>query len=231
VKLDRKIGFVTIAVMVAMAASASAQSPPPSAEAVPPAESRDTARSTPPPPRWMPLSGFGMTLAAGAGVTDFVDGGARDLTKTGGSWDVRMAFGTRRVLGGEMSYVGGANMIHGLGFGTPDTKLIRNGLEVAARLNAPLYRKDTLLEPYFAGGVGWNGYRITNVNTATASASPTDTNTVAIPIALGFAVGYKGFVADARTTIRPTFGQTTLRNEGSAALTNWEIGGMVGFEF
>jgi hypothetical protein len=230
-KLDRKIGFVTIAVMVTMAARASAQSPPPGAEAVPPAEPRDAARSPPPPPRWMPLSGFGMTLAAGAGVTDFVDSGARALTKTGASWNIRMAFGTRRVLGGEISYVGGANMIHGLGFDTADTKLIRNGIEVAARLNAPLYVKQTLVEPYFAGGAGWNSYRITNVTTASASASPTDTNTIAIPLAIGVAVGYKGFVADARTTIRPTFRQTTLRDEGSAALTNWEIGGMVGFEF
>ena len=109
--------------------------------------------------------------------------------------------------------------------------LIRNGVEPALRLNAPFYAKDTLLEPYFAGGMGWNGYRITNVTGATESASPTGTNTLAFPLAVGFAVGYKGFVADARATLRPTFRQTTLRDEGSAALTNWDLGGMIGFEF
>ena len=122
-------------------------------------------------------------------------------------------------------------MVRSLGFATADTKLIRNGVEAAMRFNAPLYLKDTLIEPYFAGGVGWNGYRITNVTAATASASPTDTNTVAFPLAVGMALGYKGFVADVRTTFRPTYNQTTLRDEGSSALTNWDLGGMIGFEF
>jgi hypothetical protein len=172
-----------------------------------------------------------MTLAAGGGVTDFTDGGTRALTQFGGSWDVRLAFRTRRRVGFEVSYIGGSNTIHGLGFPSGRTRLIRNGIEPMLRLNAPFYAKDTLLEPYLAGGMGWNGYRITNAAGATASASPNDTNTLAFPLSAGFAVGYKGFIADARFTLRPTYRQTTLRDAGSGALSNWDLGGMIGFEF
>ncbi len=160
--------------------------------------------------RWMPLSRFGMTLAGGGGVTDFTESGTRSVTQTGGSWDFRLAFRTRRMLGAEISYVGGAYAIQG--FENSDTKLVRNGIEVAMRLNAPCYVGDTLLEPYFAGGMGWNGYRITNTKEATASTSPGGTNTLAFPLSLGFVVAYKGFIADARYTIRPTYHQSTLRD-------------------
>ena len=229
-KLDRKIGLLALAAMVTVTRTASAESSPSTVEPTPPRQAHD-APAPAPPPRWMPLSRFGMTLAGGGGMTAFVESGTRDIAETGGSWAVRLAFGTRRILGVEVSYVGGGNVVRSLGFDTTDTKLIRNGIEAAMRLNAPLYVKDTLIEPYLAGGAGWNGYRITNVTGATASASPTDTNTVAFPLAVGLAVGYKGFVADVRTTFRPTYNQTTLRDEGSSALTNWDLGGMVGFEF
>ena len=226
----RKLSCLTVAFGLAMAGPALAQSSPPAGWPAA-SETPDAAGATEPPLRWMPLSRFGMTLAAGGGVTDFTDSGTRALTAFGGSWDVRMAFRTRRRLGFEVSYVGGENMIHGLGFGVDRTRLIRNGIEAALRLNAPLYAKDTLLEPYVAGGMGWNGYRITNAVGATASASPTDTNTLAFPLSAGFAVGYKGFIADARFTLRPTYYQTTLRDEGGGALTNWDLGAMLGYEF
>jgi len=190
----------------------------------------ERATAPPAPAGWTPLSGFGMTLAGGAGVSDFTQGSTRALTDTGGSWAVRFAFETRRLLGFEVSYVGGANTIHGLGFDR-DARLVRNGIEAAARLNVPVYAKGTLLEPYMAGGVGWNAYHITNVPTATADATPASQNTFTVPLAFGFAFGYRGFIADARYTIRPTYKQTTLRGDGSGALTNWDVGGMLGYEF
>jgi hypothetical protein len=231
VKLDRMISVVTAAVTAAMAGNALAGSSAPTGETAPSAEVPNAAGAPEPPPRWKPLSGFGMTLAGGGGVTAFTQSGTRDVTQIGGSWDVRMAFETRRLLGFEISYIGGANTIHGLGPAGSDATLIRNGIEAALRLNLPLYAQDTLLEPYFAGGVGWNGYRITNVTTASASVSPTSENAFSVPLAVGFAVGYKGFIADARYTVRPTYHQTTLRDQGSGALTNWDFGGMLGFEF
>jgi hypothetical protein len=231
VKLDQKIGLLAAAVTVAAAGNAGAQSSPSSAPPTTSAETPGGAGGQEPAPRWTPLSRFGMTLAGGGGVTAFTGSGTRDVAQTGGSWAVRLTFRTRRLLGPEISYIGGANRLHSLGLDTSDTRLIRNGIELALRLNAPLYLRDTLLEPYFTGGVGWNGYRITNASSATASASPTSANTVALPLAVGFAVGYKGFLADLRTTIRPTYRQTTLPDQGSGALTNWDFGGMIGFEF
>jgi len=196
------------------------------------APARAQERTAEPPARWVPLSGFGMTIAAGGGVTDFTSAGAREVTDVGGSWDVRFAFRTRRVVGFEVSYIGGANVVHSLGLDTSQTKLIRNGIEGMVRINAPLRRGGgTLLEPYAAAGLGWNGYRITNVDSETASVSPSGQSMLALPLAAGFAAGYKGFVADVRATFRPTAGQTTLRGEGTGALTNWDVGGMVGFEF
>jgi hypothetical protein len=183
------------------------------------------------PRRWAPASGFGMSVMAGGGVTDFTDSAARAATGTGGSWDVRFAFGTRRWLGFEGSYIGGANGIHGLGPTNADATLVRNGLEVAVRLGAPTYVKDTLLAPYIIAGFGWNGYRVINVHNATASVDATSSNTASVPIAAGLSVGWKGFIADVRYTVRPTYRQTTFVTAGSSALTNWDFGGMLGYEF
>jgi hypothetical protein len=225
------MSLVVVAAIVAVAGNALGQVCPPSPSPAPSAATPDTAGAAELPPHWRPLSGFGMSVAGGGGVTDFTQSSVRSLTDVGGSWDVRLAFGTRRLLGFEVSYVGGANMIHGLGFDSSHTKLIRNGIEGALRLNAPLYVRGTLLEPYVAAGLGWNGYRITNVTTATANVSSTNENTLSVPLAVGFAVGYKGFIADVRYTIRPTYKQTTLRDDGSGALTNWDAGAMLGYEF
>jgi hypothetical protein len=183
--------------------------------------------------RWAPASGFGMAVMAGGGVTDFTQGNTRGFTGTGGSWDARLAFGTRTWVGFEASYVGGANSIHNLGIANNNTNLVRNGVEGMLRINAPLYAGNTLLEPYIGGGVGWNSYRVTNYNAnlSSASVSANSDNTVSVPLAAGFALGYKGFVVDARFTIRPTYSQTLLTDESSSALTNWDVGGMLGYEF
>jgi hypothetical protein len=261
-KLNQTIATVTGAVAMALAGQAFAQDSSPTDQTPPasPAEpetSPSTGQLAPTPlvepspsmqptfvperpapvepvtQRWAPSSGFGMAILAGGGVTDFTQGNTRDVTGTGGSWDARLAFGTRRWVGFEASYIGGANTIHNLGGTNSNTNLVRNGLEGALRINAPLYAHDTLLEPYVAGGVGWNSYRVTNYNATLSSSSVSDKNdnTVSIPLALGFAVGYKGFVADARFTVRPTYSQTVFTEETSSALTNWDFGGMLGYEF
>lgn len=197
-----------------------------------PFNTADTGAPVAPPRHWEPASRSGIAILAGGGLTDFTQSSARNNTSTGGSWDVRLAFGTRRWLGFEASYVGGANGLHNLGTNNNST-LVRNGVEGSVRLNVPLYVHDTLFEPYAAGGVGWNGYRVTNYNSATASVAVSGTrdNTVSVPLALGFAVGYKGFIADTRYTVRPTYNQSTLVNEGSSGLSNWDLGGMLGYEF
>ena len=257
-KLKHGVTVITTAMEMAVAGSAAAeqtapiaQGEPPEIEPAPipqttpaipettplgtPLYTPDTGAPPAPPPRWEPASSFGMAILAGGGVTDYTDSSTRSETGTGGSWDVRFAVATRRWVGFEGSYIGGANTISGLGLTNSNNtaRLIRNGLEGALRINAPLYSNNTLLEPYVLGGVGWNGYRVSNVNsvTQTASISTQSDNTVSVPLGVGFAIGHKGFMADLRYTIRPTYQQTIFTGQGSSALTNWDAGGMLGYEF
>jgi Outer membrane protein beta-barrel domain len=177
-----------------------------------------------------PDSRIGMAILAGGGVTDFTQETTRNETGVGGSWDVRAMVGTRCRFGFELSYINGANAIKGLGL-SDSSKLVRNGIEGALRLQAPLYQQKTLLEPYIFGGLGWNAYRVTNVDPDLASVTKNGDNTVAVPLGVGFMVGYRGFVADLRYTVRPTYQQTLLAGQGANGLTNWDAGAMIGFEF
>lgn len=176
-----------------------------------------------------PDSKIGLAVMAGGGVTDFTQGATRNQTAVGGSWDVRALVATRTWIGFEASYIGGANPIKALGL-SDSSKLVRNGVEGAVRVQLPLYHGITLLEPYILGGVGWNSYRVSYVNTYSASVTTSD-NTVAVPFGAGFMAGYKGFVVDVRSTIRPTFRQSILGSQGATGLTNWDTGAMIGFEF
>jgi hypothetical protein len=181
-------------------------------------------------PRWMPASHIGLAILAGGGVTDFTQSATRAETGVGGSWTVRFAVATRYWVGFEGSYIGAANSINGLGL-SGNSSLVRNGLEGALRINIPLYAKDMLLEPYILGGAGWNGYRVSNVNSFTASVTTNSDNVVSVPLGVGFSIGYKGFMGDLRYTIRPTYQQTIIANEGGTGLSNWDAGAMIGYEF
>ncbi len=177
-----------------------------------------------------PDSKVGLAVMAGGGITDFTRGATRSETTVGGSWDVRALVATRTFLGFEVSYIGGANPIKALGV-AGDGKLVRNGVEGALRVQLPLYHRSTLLEPYLLGGLGWNSYRVTSVETYSSSVTTSADDTVAVPFGAGFMVGYKGFLVDVRSTIRPTFRQTILGGQGATGLSNWDAGGMIGFEF
>jgi hypothetical protein len=177
-----------------------------------------------------PVSKMGLAILAGGGVTDFTQGTTRDETRLGGTWDVRVTIATRHWIGFEASYIGSASPIQGLGLPS-NSKLVRNGIEGALRVQAPLRHQSMLLEPYILGGVGWNAYRVTNVDASTASVSTNSDNTLVLPFGVGFMIGYKGFVGDVRYTVRPTYQQTLLSNQGANDLTNWDAGAMIGFEF
>lgn len=58
-----------------------------------------------------PLSPIGLGVSAGAGVTGFVDGDMREAADPGGTWDVRVAAGTRLPVAFEAAYVGSAQAI------------------------------------------------------------------------------------------------------------------------
>jgi hypothetical protein len=179
---------------------------------------------------WWPASQIGVGVFAGGGVTDFTEGIARNQTNTGGSWTARITAGTRSIISAEGSYIGGANTISGLGSGT--ATLVRNGVEGVLRINIPLYAQSTLLEPYILGGAGWNAYHVTNYSSvAQASFNSGTDNTLSVPLGVGFTVGTHGFLADLRYTIRPTYDQSIFANQSSSALSNWDAGGMIGYEF
>ena len=213
------------------ATPAAVPQPPPLPAEVPPYPDRRADVLGPPQaaPIWRPVSGVGMTLFAGGGVTDFLERSARSETRTGGAWTARLTVGTRSIVGFDASYVGGANAITGLGTG--NATLIRNGFEGALRLNAPLLARDTLLEPYVLAGIGWNSYRVTSLSAANASLSASSDNTLSVPLAVGFTVGVRGFMADLRFTLRPTYDQSVFTGETSSALSNWDLGAMLGYEF
>jgi hypothetical protein len=181
-------------------------------------------------PDGKPVSKIGLAVLAGGGVTDFTQGTTRDETHLGGTWDVRVLMATRHWIGFEASYIGSASPIEGLGLSS-NSKLVRNGIEGALRVQAPLRHQCMLLEPYILGGLGWNTYRVTNAELPTASVSTNSDNTLVLPFGVGFMVGYKGFVGDVRYTVRPTYRQTLLVDQGANGLTNWDAGAMIGFEF
>lgn len=177
---------------------------------------------------YMPQSRFGMSIMLGGGVSNYQNADINSNTGVAGAWDLRLVFGTRLWIGGEVAYVGAAQSINNLGLANSST-LVRNGLEGVLRINAPLHAGGTLLEPYVFGGVGWNLYDV-NAATATADLNISD-NTLAVPAGGGFTFGYQGFMADIRGTYRPTYFQELFINQSSTALTNWQADLTIGYEF
>jgi hypothetical protein len=176
-------------------------------------------------------SGFGISLQGGGGVTDFTGSTERALTGVGGSWDVRAVLGTRQIVGFEAAYVGSA---HGMttSWGG-NTQLVGNGVEGNLRLNLPFLQNEVLVEPFGFVGLGWSNYYLTNFGDAGQVFSNSDA-VGAVPMGGGLAVGYRGFMVEARFTYRPYFDDNQLLVAGSndyLRLDNWNAGVMLGFEF
>lgn len=247
-----KHGITVIATAMAMAVTAAASAAPvrrPSVDGTAPMEEEqppaapamplpwpDTGEAPAPTGRWTPSSRVGIAVMGGAGVTSYAKSAISDVTSLGGAWGFRFTIATRRWLSFEAAYVGGRNQLSGVLASTASRESItlnRNGVEGALRVNAPLYAGDTLLSPFILAGAGWTAFKVNNIQSVTADAgiSNAPDNTFTVPLAVGFAVGYRGFIADVRGTYRPTFLQSTFIDQGGNALTNWDAGGMLGVEF
>ncbi len=109
------------------------------------------------------VSRVGVGLLLGGGYTQFTNSGIRNTTGDGGYWNVRIVEGTRQYVGFEAAYVGDARGMTGLGFSN-NSRLISNGVEGVLRLNVPIVRGASLVEPFGFVGVGWQHYQITNNN-------------------------------------------------------------------
>ena len=173
-------------------------------------------------------SHVGVGLLVGGGFKDFTNGRLQNVTGDGGYWTARVVAGTREYVGMEAAYVGDARSITGLGLSN-DSRLISNGLSGNLRVNIPIARGASLIEPFGFVGVGWSHYTVTNNNVALSDVTSSD-NVLTLPYGGGLEFAYKGFMADARFTYTQTYYNNLTETIGGN-LNNWGVGGQIGFEY
>jgi hypothetical protein len=177
-------------------------------------------------------SRIGMTVQAGAGLTNFTGSRASDATNVGAYGELRTVIGTRTFIGGELAYLGSTRSTSSTSATGWHTSLTGNGGEADVRLQLPMVTsKGILLEPFVLAGIGWTHF---SYDTRSLTAPKVSDDVGTIPFGGGLAFGYRGFTADARFTYRPTFGVSDsfvgpLLNGGG--LQAWTMGLMVGLEF
>ena len=173
-------------------------------------------------------SRVGVGLLVGGGFEDFTNSRLRDVTGNGGYWTARIIAGTRQFVGMEAAYLGDARSISGLGLGG-DSRLISNGLQGALRVNLPIMRGPSLIEPFGFVGVGWSHYTVSQNNTAVSDLTSHD-DVLTLPYGGGLEFAYRGFMADARFTYTQTYYNNLTQTIGGN-LNNWGVGGQIGFEY
>jgi hypothetical protein len=178
---------------------------------------------------------FGWAIMAGGGYEAFTAADMRSRTNGGGAWDVRIVGGTRSYGGFEAAYVGSSNGVETLGATAANSSLVANGLEGAFRLNVPITKGASLLEPYASLGLGWSHYTLTGYNSSVAMASdfssPSD-NVMTLPLGGGFAYGYKAFLVDVRLSYVATYLNNYLGSgNGGGTLNHWGVGGQIGWTY
>jgi hypothetical protein len=173
-------------------------------------------------------SHVGVGLLVGGGFNEYTNGRLQNVTGNGGFWTARVIAGTREYVGMEAAYIGDARSMSGLGFSN-DSRLISNGLSGNLRVNIPVVRGASLVEPFGFVGVGWSHYTVTNNNAALSDVTSAD-NVLTLPYGGGLEFAYKGFMADARFTYTQTYYNNLTQTIGGN-LNNWGVGGQIGFEY
>jgi hypothetical protein len=169
------------------------------------------------------VTGFGMALSIGGGVTDFTAERARGATNLGGTYGARLTIGTRLPFAVEVAYIGTAQGMDVLGLDS-DAILLGNGGEATLRLNI----LQGTVSPYIFGGAGLTHYSVENSDFNTSAVEDSD-NVYTIPMGAGAALQYRGLVVDGRGTFRYAFEEDLLGED--AKLHNWGAQVNVGFEF
>jgi hypothetical protein len=180
------------------------------------------------------LSGYGLAISAGGGVSGFTDATARDTTNTGGGWDVRAVIGTHSPLAAEVSYIGSVQSINALGLDN-DARLLGNGVQADLRLNATT---NAALQPFIFAGAAWRRYDLTNTNTNTSDIADSD-DVLEVPVGAGIAYHTMGVIIEARGEFRaatsadlmPSLGNDVTQNSGEASLHRWGANATIGYEF
>jgi hypothetical protein len=170
----------------------------------------------------------GAGVLLGGGYEDFTNNDLQAQTGGGGSWTARLVAGTRQFVGLEAAYVGAARNINTLGL-SDNSNLVSNGVEGALRVNVPITRGISLIEPFGFIGVGWNHYNVTNSAVNTSDLNDRD-DVLTMPYGGGLAFGYGMFMADARFTYRQSYMNDLLRTT-DGKLNTWGLSGQVGVEF
>lgn len=173
------------------------------------------------------VSRFGVSVSVGGGVTGFIEDGAREAASIGGSWEARVAAGTRRQLAIEAAYIGTAQPIDALGV-DDNAVLLGSGLEADARVNI----LTGAIQPYLLAGAGWTRYDVTNTETNTSDLAEDD-NVFHIPLGIGVGYRYRGLLLDARALYRATADSDLLATgeENGPRLDTWSANLRAGFEF
>jgi hypothetical protein len=214
--------------------------PAPEPATQPQAQAQAMVRATPPPatpptpaPARGPRSIVGVEGTVGGGVTGFVDRAARGFTAVGGSWDVRVTWGSRLPVSIEAAYVGSAQPLQGLDLGG-SALLVGNGAEASVRIN--LLTAAQRIQPYIFGGAGWINYQVENTQIVTANLDQSD-NVLEVPLGVGITGRLpRGLVIDLRATGRATFNDTLFNDAAAAAnvrssgLSSWNLGARLGWE-
>jgi hypothetical protein len=178
-----------------------------------------------PYPAW--ITKMGSAVMLGGGFEDFTQSVPKSATSGGGSWDLRLAAGTRQFVGLEAAYVGSARSANALGF-TSSTTLVSNGLEGALRVNVPIAAGATLIEPFGFVGLGWQHWHFSKT-VATADIASSD-DVMTLPYGAGLMFAYGMFMIDARVTLRETYFNNMFQATNSK-LNTWGAGGNIGVEF
>ncbi len=178
----------------------------------------------PPAPSENLLTPFGEYFLAGGGVTNYTDGAVRNKVDVGGTWDVRLGFGSRFYVGAEAAYVGSARQSGSIG-----SNLVTNGVEGVVRVQYPYVTGKWLVEPFAFGGAGWTHFEL---NGATPGVRSSD-DVFVVPFGGGVGVAYDHILFDARFTYRQTFNEALLKTavDGAPNLASWAVTASLGYEF
>lgn len=175
------------------------------------------------------LERYGIGVALGGGVEGFTSDTMRDATNDGGGWNVRLALGTRSMLGAEVAYVGSAQSIDALGLDS-SALLVGNGAEANLRFN---FTQDSNLQPFAIAGVGWRRYDLTNEDFNTSDVNDSD-DVLEVPVGVGMAWKYRGLLLDARgvfTIADQADLIPTNDGEDTAEMHRWGVNANLGYAF
>jgi hypothetical protein len=185
----------------------------------------------------IPPTQIGISLGLGGGVTNFAASEMTDVANVGGTWEVRATVGTRLFLAGEVAYVGSRRNIDLTGVTgssageTPH--IFTHGIEGTARVQYPYLTGSWLVEPFAFGGLGWTHLGVDASVSPTSAIRTTSDDILVVPFGGGLSAAWNGLLFEGRFTYRPAFNEDLLRKpDGTiASLSNWSVGGLVGYEF